>query len=109
MAAQGVDLGGVDLLLHARPCEGLVRQVDGTVEKRFAKAEVAFPLQVRRAGVECRCCRCWCWLCLLLWSGIAGACADAAEGALFHFFSAVFFVVLAMVQRRVADSIAILQ
>jgi hypothetical protein len=43
---QGIDVGDVDLVLHVRPCEGLVRQLDGTVEKRFAKKEVMIPLQV---------------------------------------------------------------
>ena len=39
-------MGDVDLVLHVRPCEGLVRQIDGTVEKRFAKKELMVPLQV---------------------------------------------------------------
>ena len=39
-------MGEVDLVLHVRPCEGLVRQLDGTVEKRFAKKELLVPLQV---------------------------------------------------------------
>ena len=39
-------MGDVDLVLHVRPCEGLVRQIDGTVEKRFAKKELLVPLQV---------------------------------------------------------------
>jgi hypothetical protein len=43
---QGVDCGEVTLLVHVRPCEGLVRSVDGTIEKRFAKKEVAYPLEV---------------------------------------------------------------
>ncbi|KAL4438007.1 hypothetical protein ABPG77_004228 [Micractinium sp. CCAP 211/92] len=43
---QGVDCGEVTLLVHVRPCEGLVRQVDGTIEKRFAKKEVAYPLEL---------------------------------------------------------------
>lgn len=42
----GVLLGQVNLLLHVRPLEGLIRQVDGTVEKRFGKKEVLYPLQV---------------------------------------------------------------
>jgi len=45
-ATQGIDVGDVDLVLHVRPCEGLVRQIDGTVEKRFAKKELLVPLQV---------------------------------------------------------------
>lgn len=34
------------MVLHVRPCEGLVRQLDGTVEKRFSKTELRVPLQV---------------------------------------------------------------
>lgn len=45
LTKQGLDLGQVTLLLHVRPCEGLVRRLDGTVEKRFGKAEATFPLQ----------------------------------------------------------------
>lgn len=50
---QGIDVGDVDLVLHVRPCEGLVRQIDGTVEKRFAKKELLVPLQVgyRQSGL----------------------------------------------------------
>ena len=44
--AQGLEVGPTDVVLHVRPCEGLVRQLDGTVEKRFAKAELRVPLQV---------------------------------------------------------------
>jgi 5'-3' exoribonuclease 1 len=43
---QGVDCGEITLLLHVRPCEGLVRQVDGTIEKRFAKKEVTYPMEL---------------------------------------------------------------
>ena len=43
----GVDAGPCDLLLHLRPCEGLVRSIDGTIEKRFSKAEHPLPIQVR--------------------------------------------------------------
>lgn len=43
---QGVEIGEVDVLLHVRPCEGLVRQIDGTVEKRFGKKEVLYPMQM---------------------------------------------------------------
>ena len=39
-------MGPTDVVLHVRPCEGLVRQLDGTVEKRFAKTELRVPLQV---------------------------------------------------------------
>lgn len=43
---QGLDPGQAKLLLHVRPCEGLVRQVDGTIEKRFGKTENSYPLQM---------------------------------------------------------------
>jgi len=46
LSKQGLELAQIRLLLHVRPCEGLVRQVDGTVEKRFGKTEVVYPLQV---------------------------------------------------------------
>lgn len=45
-AVQGVETGPVQLILHVRPCEGLIRQVDGTIEKRFGKQEVLVPIQV---------------------------------------------------------------
>lgn len=45
----------MSLLLHVRPCEGLVRQVDGTIEKRFAKKEVAYPMEVRRSNGTAAC------------------------------------------------------
>ena len=43
---QGIDIGRSELVLHVRVCEGLMRQLDGTVEKRFAKKEILYPLQV---------------------------------------------------------------
>ncbi|KAI3438723.1 hypothetical protein D9Q98_001143 [Chlorella vulgaris] len=43
---QGVDCTEVTLVVHVRPCEGLVRQVDGTIEKRFAKKEVLYPVEL---------------------------------------------------------------
>lgn len=43
---QGMEVGRCELVLHVRPCEGLMRQLDGTVEKRFAKKEILYPLQV---------------------------------------------------------------
>ncbi|CAG9464207.1 unnamed protein product [Pedinophyceae sp. YPF-701] len=46
LTAQGVDTGVVDCLLHVRCCEGLVRNLDGTIEKRFAREETAVPLQL---------------------------------------------------------------
>ena len=44
---QGMDIGRSELVLHVRVCEGLMRQLDGTVEKRFAKKEILYPLQVQ--------------------------------------------------------------
>ena len=41
-----MDVGRSELVLHVCPCEGLMRQLDGTVEKRFAKKEILYPLQV---------------------------------------------------------------
>ncbi len=41
-----MEVGRCELVLHVRPCEGLMRQLDGTVEKRFAKKEILYPLQV---------------------------------------------------------------
>ena len=43
---QGLDIGNVTFMLHVRACEGLIRQLDGTVEKRFSKQETAYPLQL---------------------------------------------------------------
>lgn len=43
---QGVDVGRSELVLHVQPLEGLMRRLDGTVEKRFAKKEMLYPLQV---------------------------------------------------------------
>jgi 5'-3' exoribonuclease 1 len=42
----GLEVGATPLLLHVRPVEGLTRALDGTVEKRFAKTEAAYPLQL---------------------------------------------------------------
>lgn len=46
LSKHGVDLGDVKLLIHVRPLEGLIRQIDGSVEKRFGKETKAFPLQM---------------------------------------------------------------
>lgn len=40
-------------MLHVRPCEGLMRQLDGTIEKRFAKKELLCPIQVRIPPLAC--------------------------------------------------------
>lgn len=42
----GVDVGTSNVLLHVLPCEGLVRQLDNTVEKQFAKKAILHPIQV---------------------------------------------------------------
>ena len=47
LVVQGMDIGRSELVLHVRVCEGLMRQLDGTVEKRFAKKEILYPLQVQ--------------------------------------------------------------
>lgn len=41
-----MDVGRSELVLHVQPLEGLMRRLDGTVEKRFAKKEMLYPLQV---------------------------------------------------------------
>ena len=43
---QGLDVGKCDIMLHVRVCEGLVRQLDGSIEKRFARKELLYPIQV---------------------------------------------------------------
>ena len=44
MTRQGVDVGPVlGMLVCVRPVEGLVRALDGSVEKRFARKELAVP------------------------------------------------------------------
>ena len=47
---QGLDVGACEIVLHVRPCEGLIRQLDGTVEKRFAAKELLCPIQVWTGG-----------------------------------------------------------
>lgn len=42
----GVSIGASNILLGVLPCEGLVRQLDNTVEKQFAKKAVLHPIQV---------------------------------------------------------------
>ena len=39
-------MGNCDIILHVRVCEGLVRQLDGSIEKRFARKELMYPIQV---------------------------------------------------------------
>ncbi len=43
---QGLDVGPCEIVLHVRPCEGLTRQLDGSIEKRFAPKELLCPIQV---------------------------------------------------------------
>ena len=45
LVKHGLDVASVDVALHVRPCEGLVRQLDGSVEKRFSKAALLYPIQ----------------------------------------------------------------
>ena len=44
LTSSGVDVGAVAVLLHVRVVEGLARHADGSLQKRFAPAETAFPL-----------------------------------------------------------------
>ncbi|KAK9818370.1 hypothetical protein WJX72_011521 [[Myrmecia] bisecta] len=41
----GMDVGRCEIILHVRPVEGLIRQLDGSVEKRFSKKELLYPIQ----------------------------------------------------------------
>ena len=43
---QGLDVGNCDIMLHVRVCNGLVRQLDGSIEKRFDRKELLYPIQV---------------------------------------------------------------
>ncbi|KAK9843112.1 hypothetical protein WJX74_007152 [Apatococcus lobatus] len=45
LSKRGIDVGRCAIMVHVRPVEGLVRQLDGTLEKRFAKQELQVPLQ----------------------------------------------------------------
>ncbi|BDA46451.1 5'-3' exoribonuclease 1 [Coccomyxa sp. Obi] len=45
LVKQGLEVGACDIMLHVRPCEGLMRQLDGTIEKRFSKKELLCPIQ----------------------------------------------------------------
>lgn len=47
LTTSGLDAGPCELMLHLRPCEGLIRCVDGTIEKRFSKSEHLLPVQVQ--------------------------------------------------------------
>lgn len=50
----GVEVGPCNLLLHVRACEGLMRRLDGSVEKRFSQADVTYPLQVSQGNHDIR-------------------------------------------------------
>ncbi len=43
----GIEIGPSKVLLHVLPVEGLVRQLDNSVEKQFAPKALLQPLQVR--------------------------------------------------------------
>ena len=43
LTKRGIDVGAIDVLLHVRPVDGLVRAVDGSVEKRWSAEELAVP------------------------------------------------------------------
>ena len=53
----GLDLSDLSLMVHVRPIDGLVRNIDGTIEKRFRRDDELVPLQcivrdTSRRGVE---------------------------------------------------------
>ena len=51
-------MGNCDIMLHVRVCEGLVRQLDGSIEKRFGRKELLYPIQVPESLAEsCLSCR----------------------------------------------------
>ena len=52
-ALQGVVIAGSDVVMEVRPCQGLTRGLDGTLEKRFAKKAEPYPLQVSPASAIC--------------------------------------------------------
>ena len=44
---QGVEPGPSNVMLEVRPCQGLARAADGSLEKRFSKKAEPYPLQAR--------------------------------------------------------------
>ena len=46
LTTRGLDVSRVDVTLHCRACEGLVRHPDGSLQKRFAKTEMMVPIQL---------------------------------------------------------------
>lgn len=52
---KGIHLGPVNSLFHVRPCQGLVRRTDGTIEKRFAKELTLSPIPVSEMKLCCPC------------------------------------------------------
>jgi 5'-3' exoribonuclease 1 len=51
LTKSGIDVGRVDVLLHVRCCEGLVRYPNGALLKKWSDEETLHPLQVCRLGV----------------------------------------------------------
>lgn len=56
LSKRGIDVGRCAIMVHVRPVEGLVRQLDGTLEKRFAKQELQVPLQACSLPPPDACC-----------------------------------------------------
>ena len=46
LTTRGLDVGRVDVTLHCRACEGLVRHPDGSLQKRFGKTDARVPVNV---------------------------------------------------------------
>ena len=46
LTKKGVDVGSVNVMIHVRVCEGLVRHPDGSLQKRFGKTDVVVPAQL---------------------------------------------------------------
>ena len=49
----GVEIRESKIMLHVLPCLGLVRQVDNSVEKQFAKKATPHPIQVCPMQATC--------------------------------------------------------
>lgn len=86
---QGLEVGQCEITLHVRPCEGLVRQLDGTIEKHFSKKELLCPIQVLRCAMSTSlCCTMmpcmrdtlylWLWLSPLFKVGMHYSCCHSA-------------------------------
>lgn len=47
LTKMGLETGPIPVMLHVRPCVGYIRNVDGTVAKKYAQGELApYPLHV---------------------------------------------------------------